>query len=72
MPAHLSGVPRSSRGKLPPEGDSEILSCVFAPSHLPEAPYHFAVLLKFLKNIWDPSRLTVVLCVCDKYSQSET
>lgn len=43
--------PSVLRGELCPDGDLELLSWVFALSHLPEALDHFAILLKALRGI---------------------
>lgn len=51
LPAHLPGVPKSSGEELPPEGDLDLHSWVFAWSHLPEAPGQFSILLKALRDI---------------------
>ena len=70
LPAHLPGIPRSSGAELPPEGDLELLSWIFAPSHLPEAPDRFAILrtalrdISFLVMASEMRRASLWCCVC--------
>lgn len=40
------------REELPPEGQLELLRLSFARAQLPEAPDHFSILLKALKDIF--------------------